>query len=43
MRKYGAPCGRCSPASASQRIAGCENTFFQMEGLMIDKDISIST
>ena len=45
MRKYGAPLravfpGRCFRNESTD--ACHENTFFQMEGLMIDKDISIS-
>ncbi len=45
MRKYGVPLraifpGRCFRNEATD--ACHENTFFQMEGLMIDKDISIS-
>ena len=45
MRKYGAPLraifpGRCFRNEATD--ACHENTFFQMEGIMIDKDISIS-
>ena len=45
MRKYGAPLraifpGRCFRNEAID--ASHENTFFQMEGLMIDEDISIS-
>ena len=45
MRKYGAPLravfpGRCFRNEATD--ACHENTFFQMEGLMIDKNISIS-
>ena len=45
MRKYGPPLraifpGRCFRNEATD--ACHENTFFQMEGLMIDKDISIS-
>ena len=45
LRKYGAPLraifpGRCFRNEATD--ACHENTFFQMEGLMIDKDISIS-
>ena len=45
MRKYGVPVraifpGRCFRNEATD--ACHENTFFQMEGLMIDKDISIS-
>ena len=45
MRKYGSPLravfpGRCFRNEALD--ASHENTFFQMEGMMIDKDISIS-
>ena len=45
LRKYGAPCkaifpGRCFRNEALD--ASHENTFFQMEGVMVDKDISIS-
>ena len=45
MRKYGAPLraifpGRCFRNEATD--ACHENTFFQMEGMMIDRDISIS-
>lgn len=45
MRKYGAPLrsifpGRCFRNEATD--ASHDNTFFQMEGIMIDKDISIS-
>ena len=45
MRKYGAPLraifpGRCFRNESTD--ACHENTFFQMEGMMIDKDISIS-
>jgi len=45
MRKYGAPLkaifpGRCFRNEALD--ASHENTFFQLEGMMIDKDISIS-
>lgn len=45
MKKYGAPLraifpGRCFRNEATD--ACHENTFFQMEGLMIDKDVSIS-
>lgn len=45
MRKYGAPLraifpGRCFRNESTD--ASHENTFFQMEGVMIDKDISIS-
>ncbi len=45
MRKYGAPLraifpGRCFRNESTD--ASHENTFFQMEGVMIDRDISIS-
>ena len=45
LRKYGAPCkaifpGRCFRNEALD--ASHENTFFQMEGVMVDKDISVS-
>ena len=45
MRKYGAPVraifpGRCFRNESTD--ACHENTFFQLEGIMIDKDISIS-
>lgn len=45
LRKYGAPLraifpGRCFRNEATD--ACHENTFFQMEGIMVDKDISIS-
>ena len=45
MKKYGAPLrvifpGRCF--RNEQLDASHENTFFQCEGMMIDKDISIS-
>ena len=45
MKKYGAPLraifpGRCFRNESTD--ACHENTFFQMEGIMIDKDISIS-
>lgn len=45
LRKYGAPCraifpGRCFRNEATD--ASHENTFFQMEGVMVDKNISIS-
>ncbi len=45
LRKYGAPCraifpGRCFRNEAID--ASHENTFFQMEGIMVDTDISIS-
>ena len=46
MRKYGAPLRAVFPGLApperGHTDACHENTFFQMEGLMIDKDISIS-
>ena len=45
LRKYGAPCraifpGRCFRNEAID--ASHENTFFQMEGIMVGEDISIS-
>ena len=45
MKKYGAPLraifpGRCFRNESTD--ASHENTFFQMEGIMIDKDISLS-
>lgn len=45
LRKYGAPCraifpGRCFRNEATD--ASHETTFFQMEGMMVDKNISIS-
>lgn len=45
LRKYGAPCraifpGRCFRNEATD--ASHETTFFQMEGIMVDKNISIS-
>ena len=45
MKKYGAPLkaifpGRCS--RNEELDASHENTFFQMEGMMIDKDVSIA-
>lgn len=45
LRKYGSPCraifpGRCFRNEATD--ASHENTFFQMEGIMVGKDISIS-
>lgn len=45
LQKYGAPCraifpGRCFRNEATD--ASHENTFFQMEGIMVDKNISIS-
>ena len=45
MRKYGAPLRALFPGRCfrNEAIDAChENTFFQMEGIMIDKDISIS-
>ena len=45
MRKYGAPLRAIFPGRCfrNEGIDAChENTFFQMEGIMIDKDISIS-
>lgn len=45
MRKYGAPLRAIFPGRCfrNEAIDAChENTFFQMEGIMIDKDISIS-
>ena len=46
MRKYGAPLKAIFPGRCfrNEEIdASHENTFFQMEGIMIDKDVSIST
>jgi len=45
LRKYGAPCraifpGRCFRNESTD--ASHDTTFFQMEGIMVDKDISIS-
>lgn len=45
LRKYGAPCraifpGRCFRNEALD--ASHETTFFQMEGMMVDKDISVA-
>lgn len=45
LKKYGGPCraifpGRCFRNEATD--ASHETTFFQMEGIMVDKDISIS-
>ncbi len=45
LRKYGAPCraifpGRCFRNEATD--ASHETTFFQMEGIMVDRNISIS-
>ncbi len=45
MRKYGVPVRAIFPGRCfrNESIDAChENTFFQMEGIMIDKDISIS-
>ena len=45
MRKYGAPLRAIFPGRCfrNESIDAChENTFFQMEGIMIDRDISIS-
>ena len=45
MRKYGAPLRVIFPSRCFRNEAidaSHENTFFQMEGIMIDKDISIS-
>ncbi|MBQ9736610.1 MAG: phenylalanine--tRNA ligase subunit alpha [Clostridia bacterium] len=45
MRKYGAPLRAIFPGRCfrNEAIDAChENTFFQMEGMMIDKDVSIS-
>ena len=45
MRKYGAPLKAIFPGRCfrnEELDASHENTFFQMEGLMIDKDVSIS-
>ncbi len=45
MRKYGVPVRAIFPGRCfrNESIDAChENTFFQMEGLMIDEDISIS-
>jgi len=45
MRKYGAPLRAIFPGRCfrNESLDAChENTFFQMEGMMIDKDISIS-
>ena len=45
IRKYGAPCkaifpGRCFRNEALD--SGHENTFFQLEGVVIDKDVSVA-
>ena len=45
MRKYGIPLKACAPGRCFRNEdldASHENTFFQLEGLVIDKDISIS-
>ena len=45
MKKYGAPLRAIFPSRCfrNEAIDAChENTFFQMEGIMIDRDISIS-
>ena len=45
MKKYGAPLRAIFPGRCfrNEAIDAChENTFFQMEGMMIDKDVSIS-
>ena len=45
MKKYGAPLKACAPGRCFRNEdldASHENTFFQLEGLVIDKDISIS-
>jgi len=45
MRKYGAPLKAIFPGRCfrnEELDASHENTFFQMEGIMIDKDVSIS-
>ncbi|MBR2952670.1 MAG: phenylalanine--tRNA ligase subunit alpha [Clostridia bacterium] len=45
MKKYGAPLRAIFPSRCfrNEAIDAChENTFFQMEGMMIDRDISIS-
>ncbi|MDR0854952.1 MAG: phenylalanine--tRNA ligase subunit alpha [Christensenellaceae bacterium] len=45
MKKYGAPLRAVFPGRCfrNEAIDAChENTFFQMEGIMIDKDISVS-
>ena len=45
MRKYGAPLRAVFPGRCfrNENTDAChENTFFQMEGMMVDKDISIS-
>ncbi len=45
MRKYGAPLKAIFPGRCfrNEELDAChENTFFQLEGMMIDKDVSIS-
>ena len=45
MQKYGAPLKVCTPGRVFRNEdmdANHENTFFQLEGMVIDKDISIS-
>lgn len=45
MQKYGAPIRVCAPGRCFRNEdldASHENTFFQLEGMVIDKDISIS-
>lgn len=45
MQKYGAPIKMCAPGRCfrNEDLDAChENTFFQLEGMVIDKDISIS-
>jgi phenylalanyl-tRNA synthetase alpha chain len=45
MKKYGAPIKVCAPGRVfrNEDLDAChENTFFQLEGMVIDKDISIS-
>lgn len=45
MQKYGAPLKVCSPGRVFRNEdmdANHENTFFQIEGMVIDKDISVS-
>lgn len=45
MQKYGAPIKMCTPGRCFRNEnldASHENTFFQLEGMVIDKDISIS-
>ena len=45
MQKYGAPLKVCSPGRVFRNEdmdANLENTFFQIEGMVIDKEISVS-